>query len=423
MKKLILLTTYILLTGCANGPKTLSYADASAFERALLAQKTTTTEVPERLYVQPANKKEACKLPTTQDQLDRPNFRAYWDGECKNGFAFGLGRDIAISDTHHLEEITIHDGTGNNWSQPSVNYDYVNNLIGYSVGGSTFPAGTKLSEKMDNSVSGFNAYHQLRVVDEHGNIFVVYSSAFHPQRTYLNTRIDGAISYRFTDYSAKPLVDQTAPVFTVETIDPKNNISGGVAIARYADGSVRHFKINNGTKELVSLPAKYTSHLSEKYQEILNATSQASTNLQKAQQIEREYLFKACNGKGSVEGLDMATYMKICTWREQFKEPYAIASANYQKTLENMKQQAATAEQQRQIQQQIALQQQVLAQQQSQQAWNALGQVGRDLQQSGQQMLQSINNSPVPQVQPLTLSPLGGNKVVCTTIGSITTCR
>ena len=112
------LAAYVALAACATGPQAITYEEASAFERSLLARETAPPERPELLFVQPVNKTESCKLPTSQGQLDRPNFRAFWDGECKDGFAFGLGRDIAISDTHHVEEITIHDGTGDNWSQP-----------------------------------------------------------------------------------------------------------------------------------------------------------------------------------------------------------------------------------------------------------------------------------------------------------------
>ncbi len=426
MKKIFPLAALTVLTGCTTlgqhtfQPKAISYEEASAFERSLLAQESAIPEPPEKLYIQPANKKEACKLPTSQDQLDRPNFRAYWDGECKNGFAFGLGRDIAISDTHHLEEITIHE-SGDNWSQPKVVYDYVNNIVFYGVGGSKFPATTHLTEKFDDSVSGFNAYQTLNITDESGKSLVLQTSAFHPHRIYFNAKINGPIAYRFTDNSAGPVANREAAIFTAEIVDLKSNTAGGVAIARYANGSVQHFTVADGKTELVSLPTNYVNHLSTKYQEILRALSGADAKLQRAQQIEREYLYKACNGKSGINGLDNATYTKICTWRDQFKEPYAIASANYQKKLENWKQQAATAEQQRQAQQQIALQQQMLQQRQNQQAWNEVNQAAQQLQQHTQQFIQGMNNWQMPQVQPLT--PLGGDKVVCHTIGSITTCR
>lgn len=426
MRKLLPVAAFVILSGHAtagqagNRPKAISYKEAAAFELALLAREKPPLSAPAKLYVQPSNKTEPCKLPTTQEQLNRPNFRAYWDGECRNGFAYGLGRDIALSDTHHLEEITIHDGTDTSASRPSVGYDFVNNMVIYVVSGSKYPVQTSFKETMVDSVSGYNAYQTLTVIDEQGKVSVVQSSAFQPLRIYMSTRTDRDISYKFTDNSAAPVINQTAPVFVTEIIDTRNN-TPGIAVVRFPNGLVQHLKISEGKRELVSLPTAYTAQLSAKYQEIASAASGANASLQRAQQIEREYLFKACNGKSSIAGLDNATYTKICTWRDQFKAPYAVASANYQRQLESWKQQAATADQQRQIQQQIAIQQQMLQQQQNQQAWNEINQANQRLQQQTQQIMQGVNSWQAPQVQPIT--PSGGDKVICNTIGSITTCR
>lgn len=413
-RKLLTLVAFAALTACATGPVAITYDEASAFERSLLAQETVAPKRPELLFVQPVNKSEDCKLPTSQDQLNRPNFRAFWDGGCKDGFAFGLGRDIAISDTHHVEEITIHDGTGDNWSQPAVTFDFVNSMVAYGIGGKEFPERTVLLEKMDNSLSGFNALQTLSVVDKLGNSYVVQSSAFNPERVFFLSENNGAIIYKFTDLSAAPAISPDALVFSTELVDPRTNKSGGVGGAVFANGTAKHYKFVDGKIEQTSLPSAYTDHLIGKFEKIWAATSNVGVTLQSAGQIEREYLYKACNGEREIEGMDNATYSKICTWRDQFKEPYAEASANYQQQLQTMRQQAATAEQQRQIQQLIVLQQQLVQQQRSQQTRS-------ELNQSTQQILEGVRSRPAPQVAPLL--PPGGDKVICSTIGSITTCR
>ena len=407
---------------CAtSGPPAISNEEVFAFERALLARESPTPEPLEKLFIQPANKVEACKLPTSQEQLDRTNFRAYWDGECKNGFAFGLGRDIAISDTHHIEEITVHDGTGDNWSKPKVLYDYVNSQVSYQIGGSRIPVQTFLEEKIDNSIKGFNAQQTLSVMDDLGNAFAIRTYSFHPQRDYVLSKNFGTLTYKFSDLSAVPTTDPNAQIFTAVVVDPLSSVGQGFGFSKVASGPIPHFKIDSGVYELVSLPESYVSHLWAKYQEILTVSSAASARLQTAQQIERKYLFKACDGKSGVDGLDNATYTKICTWREQFKEPYAIALANYQRQLETLRQQAATADQQRQIQQQIALQQEMLRQQQDQQVWNRLNQTTQQLQQQTDQILGGITNRQAPQVQQPTTS--SGETVVCNAVGSIVICR
>jgi hypothetical protein len=420
---------------CAQQGKYISYEEASAFERSLLALSPASSEVQKPLYVQPINKKEPCKLPTTQDQLVRKNFRAYWDGECKSGFAFGLGRDIAISDTHHVEEITVHTGSEDSWSGPHVSFDYVNNRVSYLVGGSKYPASTEISEKYEDSVQGFNAYHSIRVIDDSGKLFEIQSSAFHPQRIYFYSRLDKSIGYRFTDFTALPAVSPSSVSAIAEIVDLRTNTPGGIKIELYANGSVQHLQLVGGRAEPVVIPSKYIDHINARYREIMSATAQANSILQSAQQIEREYLYKVCGRNGSMKGIDTATYTKVCTWRDQFKGPYATASANYQAKLEVYRQRVANAEQQRQIQEQIALQQQLLQQQKKQHEWNVASQEYQQLQQgfqqlqqssqqllqSSQQTLQSVSNWQAPQVQPIT--PFGGSKVICQTIGRITMCR
>jgi hypothetical protein len=405
----------------AAKPKKISHEEASVFERSLLARRAGVPTMPAMLYTQPVNKAEPCRLPTSRDQLDRPNFRAFWDGECKNGFATGLGRDIAISDTHHAEEITIHDGSGADWSRPSVYHDYVNNVLAYSVGGAAFPAQVSFEETMNDPASGFNPRQTLRVVDEEGQAFVLNTSSFAPQRVYVNSDVGGSIAYRFTDNSSVPVMNPTAPVFAADVVDPKSRKTGGVVIVRYANGAVEQFRMLNGTPEAVRVPASYSEHLQAKYQEILDAFARSTAALQRAQQIEREYLFKACNGEHHIAGLEEGKYKKICSWRNQFKEPYAAASANYQRQLEGLQRLAATAAEQRLLQQQIALQQQNLSQQQNQQFWSQLNQGSQQMQQNSANILQSITNWQAPQAQPI--APLGGSKVICRTIGSTTICR
>ncbi len=424
INQLIPFTALIILSGCNNlgqhetQPKAISYDDASAYERSLLMLESTQSE-PAKLYTQPINKKTPCKVPTTQNQLERPNFRAYWDGDCKNGFAFGLGRDIAISDTHHLEEITIHDGNGGNWSGPRVNYDYVNNSVIYAVGGARFPASTLVQDRIINTDKGFNETITLGVIDESGKTFSIQTSPFSPQRQYINSNIHNPIAFRFTDNSSAPVINQNAVSLTAEIVDRRTNTIGGVAIARYANGSVRHFKIINGRPELTLLPSSYIEHLIDKYQEIQNTTAKAATVLQQAEQIEREYLFKACNGKNHITGLDKKTYTEICVWRDKFKEPYATALSNYQKQLENMRLQASSAERQLQIQQEMALQQR--KEDLREQEINLINTQLQQMRNSGSQQQQIINSYQIPKTIPIT--PVGGNRVTCVNTGIVTNCK
>jgi len=130
---LLSLLVVSILSGCAStGPSlpTISYEEAAVFEKSSYVP-ASRANAPEVIYNQPVNKKEDCKLPTTTNQLQRRNFKQYWDGGCRNGYAYGLGRDISVSDTHHLEEITIYNGLGETSNRTVVAYDFIDNKVFY----------------------------------------------------------------------------------------------------------------------------------------------------------------------------------------------------------------------------------------------------------------------------------------------------
>ena len=179
--------------------------------------------------------------------------------------------------------------------------------------------------------------------------------------------------------------------------------------------------------ENVVLPPEYTNELGGKIKSVQDALASAQSNLERVRQMEREYLYLACNGKHSIDGLDNQMATKICTWRGQFKAPYEKALAKYTSDMDALKQKAEAATQQRLAQQQIDAQQTRLQQQQNQlqvqQITNALNQLGLQMQNSSQQMLNNTINQPTPQVNFTPFTAPGGNSIRCVTVGSVTNCR
>lgn len=424
----------VLTAGCATTTQhaptptapALNYDEASAFARGLKSAGLAPVSRPTPThFIQPINKKEDCRLPTTQDQIDRQNFRAYWDGGCKNGYAFGLGRDIAISDTHHTEEITYHNGTGNNIDSLSVLYDFVNTTVRYNAPAGNFPAASWMNENIRSSDSTFFVSFTTGITDESGNSSVFMNSPLQPTRLFVSDRRN--VVYRFTDNSSVPAVDPSAVSFFAETLDPKTQLPGGVVIVRHANGLVRHLRLTGSTPEAVTLPAEYVSELTGTLMSTRDALTGAQSNIERARQMEREYLYLACNGKHTIDGLETGMATKICNWRSQFKAPYEKSLAKYTSDMESLRLRAESAAQQRLGQQQAVTQQRQLQQQQSQleiqQLANSLSQFGQQMQSSSQQMLNNAMNQPSPQVNFAPFKPLGNNAVRCVTVGAVTNCR
>lgn len=412
----------LVAASCATtgaGIRTMSYEEAAGFENSLIARGRQTIEQPEPLFTQPANKQEPCKIPTTKSQIERKNFRAYWDGDCKDGFAFGFGRDIAISDTHHLEEITIHAGNGEfNANKPFALYDFVNNKTTYGVLGEKHPESSFMHQTITNDSSHFTTQFNLGVTDENGNQFLLTASPFDPRKLYINHQ--GSVGYRLTDFTGAPGASNQ-PSRAIEILDAHTGVAGGVRIVQFRNGTIEHQKLDSGGQvvERAVIPQEYVKHLLAKISETQEALATANARIQKAQQMEREYLYMACNGKHTIKGLDTAIATKICSWRDQFKDPYEKALANYQQQIEQWRQQAAAQEQQlaqQRVYQAQLVQQQAIA---NQQAWqninNALQSTSNQINQQNQQT-QNLMNFQMPQVQPIT--PPGGNRVICSTLSN-----
>lgn len=417
-----------LATGCVStnnyGQKSreISYEEAAAFEQALLSKKGPPFEEREKLFIQPVNKKEPCKLPTTQSQLDRSNFRTFWDGQCKNGYAYGLGRDIAISKTHHNEEITIHNGTDDNYSAPRVMYDYINNIVTYYIGENPYPKAIWYSERYSLVDEIYSVDVRVGSTDEEGNRLYKQSSPIDPRYTVVNERKNAA--YRTMDISAVPIVEPATVVTALEILDTKTWSPGGIALVRHGTGQVRHVKVTSAGKEDVVAPKEYVAHLISKSTEAYASVAVAESAIERAKQIEREYMYMACNGKYEISGLDKEISTKICTWRDKFKTPHKVALEKMTHEMARLKERAEEANKQRSTQQQIYRQQAQLNQQQQnielQQMANTLNQMGQQMRNSGQQALQSTMGTPTPQVSPWSAP---SNQVRCVSAGSVTNCR
>lgn len=433
---LLLFVPFIVGAAFAQQGNPIDYAEASAFERSLLSKNVSPLQHSEKQFTQPVNQKVPCKLPTSSDQLARRNFRSYWDGECKDGFAHGLGRDIAISDTHHVEEITVHNGTGEGYKGlPSVGYDFVNNTVNYRVGGEKYPESSFFSESIQSSMERFLVVYRAGREDALGNVLYTEFSPFGPVRYFMYKA--NALVYRFMENTVPATGALTDAIFVADTLDATTGTVGGVAVVRFGSAQVQHFKINGNQRTPVVLPPEYVAHLNEKLSSVDLAAKGA--NVDSARQMEREYLYMACNGKYAIDGLSKDVSSKICSWRDQFKAPYAEAVAKSKLDLAQLKQKVEAAEQHRQKQQLVAQQiagqqaaaeqsaaqysaaQEALNRRQSQQdAVNALEQIGQQMQNAGNQMLQNVQRQPAPQI-----GSWGRNsgRVNCVTVGTITSCR
>lgn len=429
LTKFFTITTALLLTACATGPRKVSMTEAVATANSIAtAKRNEVAQSPEKVYTQPVNKTAPCKLPTSKDQLQRKNFRAYWDGDCKDGYAYGLGRDIALSDTHHTEEITIHNGDGDSIGQPKRYIDYVQNFSGYSVSSSSELEDAGYLEHIQHNDNKFFIKYRAIAKSKTGNTWYLDWSPLNPSRTTVN-RSSGNPDYVMVDYSALPATSDQAEM-ALFTADPAAEKPFGFRIVRFRNGAIQHQKLATDGQtiiEQVELPQEYITKVTNAMSEAQAALQKAGVAAAKAQQMEREYLHMACAADYIIKGVppkDMEIARQICTWRDQWKEPFAKAEANYKQEIERKRQEVAQAEQQRAN---ISAQQAQTAAAERAAFAASMTQFNQTLQQQNNNTVQQINqmtqqlqyqnnqmmNSWAPQQNKTTVCNRVSNQVFC----------
>jgi len=312
----VVLSTLVFLSGCSSTPTLPVISDADAFkvERKLLSiQKELKTDFLARvkdraitIWIQPANKTESCKVSIDYDEesgnftLDS-NFKMYWDGECKNGYANGLGRmffkgtliDSKVLAIYHGKEETpqefvrTYDLSGTTKKGDFENGYYVkrvitDNNVEFNV---TFQSG-RLSPMPHLDIDIFTAWS--------------YSSPFSDAKNYRKNY--STFSYNF--FEGRP---NWKFIFTMTDSE---NQAVGYGVGEGKDGRTRHVEYPGLRK--VSLPKSYLSRVSQIHLEIKEAVNKANYAAKKADKAIKQYTDKICKKSVSVNFIDNNEYKKIC---------------------------------------------------------------------------------------------------------------
>lgn len=99
----------LVLTGCAASQSVIQYREISNDEAfSFIEQHVSLNPLPpyhEPHFIQPANKSVSCKIQAMWKEQEISVGKSYWSGECKSGFAHGLGAYIYLSDSYHNQAI------------------------------------------------------------------------------------------------------------------------------------------------------------------------------------------------------------------------------------------------------------------------------------------------------------------------------
>lgn len=324
-KTTLLLTTFIFtLTGCSTSSTMSSYAapkppdisldKALSFEQKNLGEYAKLPKVQENvMWIQASNKKEPCKLYQSYSDNNYPdteNVKRFWDGDCKDGYAHGLGREFARGDLVNMDSLAHYTG-GQSRPKYYINQDNVNNVktegdisAGYAV----------ITEIKDN---GFD--FNIRYIYGYSNYYkeprlLMYTSPFKDYIVY--QKIYPNFHYQIADYSQDEFEQHT---FRFQLL--KDNKADGVSFDTLKSGPTGGgVFIDGALARKVTLPLSYYNHIENIMREI-NEAGQKAINAQKnALNVKNLYMKKVCKKSVKVRFMDNEEYKAICNEKKYLAE-------------------------------------------------------------------------------------------------------
>lgn len=190
MKKLLSLSLVLALSGCVSiySPEEVFGNLEHTMEKNKVEQVKPKSKI---FYRQPRNKNIKCLIPVSK--IDK-SIDIYWDGECRDGYAYGLGREINISESVHIDYITRYSQDKKSKITPIIEINYME----------------------DSMIKG----GYWGKASDNRKIATLYT--FDPNRTHLN----GAIRYESPEANQMLLKAGTGRIFII-------NSQYGVTDARF----------------------------------------------------------------------------------------------------------------------------------------------------------------------------------------------
>jgi len=311
---------FVLLSGCASTPRIPAIDENEAFkyERQHLVEyenlKANYIDQSAVKWIQAANKKTPCKvyvgISKTEDRTLDENYKIYWDGGCKNGYANGLGREFERGTVLNMEALAIYQG-----AQQEPQY-YINKY--------------NLDNKIQEGDLKNHYFVETTINDDNFNFEIDYKYG------YFGSTKDPALITRSSPFSDTVAYMKHYPNFHYQLIDQsndefsdekyifklldKNMVTNGYEFVTPKYGSVRAGEvINNTFIRHVQLPQSYFNNVNTMYAEIIDAGQKAITAQKQALKVKKQYMSKICKDSVSVDFIDNEEYKKICNEKEYYE--------------------------------------------------------------------------------------------------------
>ena len=379
-------------------------------------------------WLQPDNKEESCKIfigTDASNKSERPfwekeDISIFWDGECKDGYAYGIGREFMESvGSGLISSLASYDEPG---IKPSLYYTakYDDHQYSYFLETSKSESEDIIFSQefvvFNNGTNNFSLGKSTSVFDKENNIN--YES-----HEYLFT---GRTTY-FINFSTNKSIKLEGSIYLADAIRWRTTLARGadpaVVVIKYKNDAVQMFEYEDQVRKATQLPENLTSFFQHEVTTGISNLQRVDTLLQPSKRAMSIYKRRVCQGEVSVDFMDDTLYGQICLPDGDLSR-YSDQIAKYEKT---WKESWARAEEGQKKRERQAIQNRKIATQQAKKDANAMAQslsdFGKSVSQFNQNattLHQSAVNQSVPTVN------FGGNDVVttnCVRISNVVNCR
>lgn len=259
-------------------------------------------------WVQPNNKNQPCKIYVAyykEDPTEDNSFKLYWDGQCKNGYAHGLGREFNIADVTNVWQIAIYKK-----GKPK-NYAVINDIL-YEF---TLEGECKYDEnnyQVKRYVSHKNndtsiTYNIGKFGDKKPDTIIQTSPFANNTMRYLKTYPNFRYQYIDSTNNDVSKIDFSFTIFD------KNNKKNGWAIEKSKNKNIIYSEYINNKRSKVNLPQIYIDKGNRIIDEIKSSYNKALKAQAQAQLIKKQYIRKICKKTVKVNFMDNDEYKEICS--------------------------------------------------------------------------------------------------------------
>jgi hypothetical protein len=290
-------------------------------------------------WVQPSNKKEKCEIEVNFGTIDRTqddSYKLFWDGECKNGKANGLGRVFESSDIYEQSLVSIYKN-GKISNACFVKREFENTtLMGECRGNELDLDFDFLKIKNNGADNNFKLMNKRKLYTHQKPTYNVITKIYDSLQKFNIEQKYGTYGNIYT-----PILLNVKSPFTITDIDFKLFYNYGYQFTKYNSGRKWYGTMNqnavahgyqyiiesNGEKRAAEannnnfvkraiLTNQFVQHFKDIENEVYEATLKSKTAYKKAKIIKEKYKNKICTDSIKVDFMSNNRYKEICKEEE-----------------------------------------------------------------------------------------------------------